>query len=275
MKLNPPLIIASGVGGMGEYLKLIDAKYIGAYTLKTITLLPKEGNPPPRLFATNNYLINSIGLENIGIEAFTEKLVSGDYEEIFAKTKVIASLGGDDPEQLTLVAQKIKPYESLFEAIEFNFSCPNVAEGGLKLVSDQKALKEVLKSIRKILNGFLIAKLSIEGIFVEELSKLVNEYEWNGVTVTNTIRALQLIDGNLFKGGISGPVLKPISLRAVYEIKNKVADLYTIACGGIMNEKDADDFFKVGADAVSVGSAIYKDPEIVERIAKHIWRCGE
>jgi len=273
VKLNPPLVIASGVGGMGEYLQLIDAKYIGAYTLKTITLHPKEGNPPPRLFATNNYLINNIGLENIGIEAFTKKIADGEFEELFAKTKVIASLGGDDLEQYLLVAQKIKEYEQIFEAIEFNFSCPNVAKGGLSLISDYEAFKQLLRSIRKILSGFLIAKLSIEGAFVEEASKLVKQFDWNGVTVTNTLRALQLIDGKVFKGGISGPVLKPIAMRAIYEIKNKVPDLYTIACGGIMNEDDAEDFFKVGADAVSVGTAIYKDPQIVERIAKHIWRC--
>ncbi len=273
MELNPPLIIASGVGGMGEYLKLIDPKYIGAYTLKTITLFPKEGNLPPRLFATQEYLMNNIGLENVGIDAFIEKLNNNQYEELFEKTKVIFSLGGDDAQEYERVAQKIAPYEDHFEAIEVNFSCPNVKKGGLNILSDLSSLQDLLIYMRKVLKGFLIAKIGVEGIFVEQIAQILKDHAWNGITLINTIRGLQIVNDKVFKGGLSGPILKPIALRAVYEVKNRAPELYVIGSGGIMCEKDADDFFKVGADAISLGTAIYKDPHIVERIAKHIGRC--
>lgn len=273
MELNPPLVIASGVGGMGEYLKLINPIYIGAYTLKTITLFPKEGNLPPRLFATQEYLMNNIGLENVGIDAFIEKLNNNQYEELFEKTKVIFSLGGDDAQEYKRVAQKIAPYEDYFEAIEVNFSCPNVKKGGLNILSDLSSLQDVLIYMRKVLKGFLIAKIGIEGSFVEQIAQILKDHGWNGITLINTIRGLQIVNDRVFKGGLSGPILKPIALRAVYEVKNKVPELYVIGSGGIMCEKDADDFFKVGADAISLGTAIYKDPLIVERIAEHIRRC--
>ncbi|HEY8542193.1 MAG TPA: dihydroorotate dehydrogenase, partial [Pseudothermotoga sp.] len=226
MELNPPLVIASGVGGMGEYLKLIDPKYIGAYTLKTVTLFPKQGNPPPRLFATENYLINNIGLENIGIDAFIENLNANQYEELFEKVKVIFSLGGDNPEEYKLVAQKIATYEKYFEAIEVNFSCPNVKNGGLNILSDLFSFKEVLIYLRKVLKGFLIAKVGVEGNFVENIAQIVKDHGWNGIVLINTIRGLEVVEGKLIKGGISGPALKPIALRAVYEVKNKVPELY-------------------------------------------------
>ncbi|MGB9821726.1 MAG: tRNA-dihydrouridine synthase [Pseudothermotoga sp.] len=273
MELKPPLVIASGVGGMGEYLQLIDSKYIGAYTLKTITLFPKQGNPPPRLFANQNYLINNIGLENIGIDAFVENLLSDKYVEIFDRTKVIFSLGGDSPDEYKAVAEKIAPHERYFEAIEVNFSCPNVKEGGLNILSDLSSFKDVLSCIRKTLKGFLIAKVGIEGAFVEKIAQIVEDHGWNGITLINTVRGLEIVEDRIIKGGLSGPLLKPIALRAVYEVKNKAHKLYVIGSGGIMCEKDVDDFFKVGANAISLGTAVYKNPMIVERIAEHIWRC--
>lgn len=272
MHLKIPLIIASGTGGMGEYLKLIDSEYIGAYTLKTITFFPKKGNPPPRLFATENYLINSIGLENVGLEKFLQQLSSGEFEELFAKTKVIASFSGDDVDQMLQIAKKIKPFEKKFIAIEFNLSCPNVSKGGLGLLSDIHGLENLLLSIRRELNGFLIAKIGIEGVFVEAAAEILKRCGWQGLSLINTIRSLYIIGEKIIKGGLSGPVLKPVALRAVYEVKNRVSDLYVIGGGGIMNEEDADDFIKAGADAVSIGTAIFKDPKIVSKIAKHILR---
>lgn len=264
MELRPPIVIASGVGGMGEYLKLIDPRYIGAYTLKTITFKPRLGNPPPRLIATERYLINSIGLENAGVEKFIEELENGLYEELFRKVKVIFSFAGEDFEEYLKVAERMAPYQDRFVAFECNFSCPNVHFNPL---SDTNQLKKMLIELRKKLDVFLIAKLGIEGAFIEQLARLVEECGWNGVTIINTIRALHIDGETLIKGGISGPVLKPIALRAVYEVRNRT-NLYIIASGGIMNETDAQHFFKAGANAVSIGTALYRDPTIVERIAK-------
>jgi dihydroorotate dehydrogenase (NAD+) catalytic subunit len=264
VELRPPIVIASGVGGMGEYLKLIDPKQIGAYTLKTITFKPRRGNPPPRLIATQDYLINSIGLENVGVEKFIEELENKVYDELFEKVKVIFSFAGENFEEYLLVAQKMAPYQGRFVAFECNFSCPNVHFNPLSNVAE---LERMLSELRKRLNVFLIAKLGIEGVFVEEIAKIVEKCGWNGVTLINTIRALHVDGDRIIKGGISGPVLKPIALRAVYEVRNRT-NLYIIASGGIMNEQDAEQFFKVGANAISIGTALYKDPKIVEKIAR-------
>lgn len=134
-------------------------------------------------------------------------------------------------------------------------------------LSNVAELERMLSELRKRLNVFLIAKLGIEGAFVEEIAKIVEDCGWNGVTLINTIRALHVDGERIIKGGISGPVLKPIALRAVYEVRNRT-NLYIIASGGIMNEQDAEQFFKVGANAISIGTALYKDPKIVEKIAR-------
>ncbi|MCS7175882.1 HisA/HisF-related TIM barrel protein [Pseudothermotoga sp.] len=265
MELKPPIVIASGIGGMGEYLKLIEPKFIGAYTLKTITFKPKKGNPPPRLIATENYLINSIGLENPGVENFIEQLKSGQYDELFERVKIIFSFAGDNFEEYEQVAEKMAPFQNKFIAFECNLSCPNVHFNPL---SDLTTLKRLLSSLRRKLDIFLIAKLGIEGAFVESIAKLVELCGWDGVTLINTIRALHVDGERIIKGGVSGPILKPIALRAVHEVRSKTK-LYIIASGGIASEKDAEDFFKVGANAVSVGTILYKDPSIVERIAKN------
>ncbi len=272
MELKVPIVIASGVGGMGEYLQLINPESVGAYTLKTVTLKPKRGNPPPRLVATENYLINNIGLENPGIDSFIEKLEDGEFDWIFQKTKVILSVGGDNLREFQLMAERIKDIERKFAAVEFNFSCPNVEKGGLSIVADLDGLKNLLKSLRKTLNGVLIAKVGIEGIFVEEFARLLGKNEWNGISLINTVRSLQFVDREILRGGLSGPALKPIALRAVYEVKKAVPELFVIGGGGIGCETDAQEFFKVGADAISIGTIIYKDPKMVERIAESIGR---
>ncbi|AEH51952.1 geranylgeranylglyceryl/heptaprenylglyceryl phosphate synthase [Pseudothermotoga thermarum] len=272
MDLKVPLVIASGVGGMGEYLKLVDPSCIGAYTLKTITLKSKVGNPPCRLIATKDYLINSIGLENPGVDEFLRRLKDGEYNWIFEKVKVILSLGGDNLDEYRLVAEKVKDVEEKFVAIEFNFSCPNVEKGGLGVVTDLSNLERLLGILRKTLKSFLIAKVGIEGIFVEYFAKMLENNGWNGISLINTIRALKFVDGKIFKGGLSGPVLKPIALRAVYEVRRVTSNLFVIGGGGISNEEDAKEFLMAGADAVSVGTIIYKNPKIVERIAESLRR---
>lgn len=264
MELRPPIVIASGVGGMGEYLQLIDPKCIGAYTLKTITFRPRRGNPPPRLVATQNYLINSIGLENVGIERFVEELEQGVFDELFKKVKVIFSFGGESFEEYLLVAERMVPHQEKFIAFECNLSCPNVQ---IDFLSNLSTLKKLFTELRKRLSVFLIAKLGIEGAFIENVAKLVEDCGWNGVTVMNTIRALHIDGERVVKGGLSGPVLKPIALRAVHEVRNRT-NLYIIASGGIMNEKDVEQFFKVGANAVSIGTVLFKNPKIVEKIAQ-------
>ncbi|HOK87324.1 MAG TPA: geranylgeranylglyceryl/heptaprenylglyceryl phosphate synthase [Fervidobacterium sp.] len=274
LNLKVPLIIASGPGGFGEYAKMdgFPWKYVGAYTLKTVTYNKKSGNVPPRMYARDGYMINRIGLENPGIDQFLDALENGEYEFLFKKTNVILSLGGDNYQEYIEVTKKVKPYLHKFIAVEYNFSCPNVSKGGLSMVTDLIEWQSLLVEIRKELpDTFLIAKLGIEGGFIENLVEKAAQSGWNGVTVINTIRGLMFNDdGEILLGGLSGPNLLPIAERAVYEVRKKLSDIYIISSGGVYKEEDAKQLLKVGADAVSIGSAIFQDEQIISRIGKYI-----
>lgn len=272
LNLRTPLIIASGPGGFGEYLAVrsLKWKYVGAYTLKTVTYKPKEGNKPPRMFAKDGFLINRIGLENPGVENFVMDLEHGKYENLFNTVPVILSLGGDSYDEYVAVSKIIKPYIDRFIAIEFNFSCPNVKHGGLSIMSDVNEWKMLLSEIRRELKDtFLIAKLGIEGGFIDQNALIVHDNGWDGVTVINTIRGLMFNDeGEMILGGLSGPNLLPIALRAVYEVRKKLKDIYIISSGGVYTQQDVKDFLSVGANAVSVGSALFKDEKILNSIGE-------
>ncbi len=276
MNIKPPLIIASGPAGRGEYLPFLNPRYIGAYTLKTITYKPKKGNPSPRMREGEFYVINRIGLENPGIEGFLREFEEGVYEKLLEKMKVILSLGGDDLDEYVRITEKVKGISDNFLAIEYNFSCPNVKNGGLSVISDVEAWEKVLEKIRRILpNAFLIAKLGIEGLFVEVASEKVAKAGWNGVTLINSVRGYHFDrDGVEIAGGLSGPLMKPIALRAVYEVKRRLKDIYVIGCGGVFSYEDAMVFFQVGADAVCIGSALFKDPEIANAVGKKLLERG-
>lgn len=286
LELKTPLVIASGPGGFGEYLKIksINWNYVGAYTIKTITYKEKEGNKPPRMYAKDGFLINSIGLENPGAAKFIKCLESNDNEELsnlllnlFKTTPVILSLGADSYEEYLEISKMVKPHLDRFIAVEYNFSCPNVKHGGLSIISNVDEWKKLIKEIRKQLdNTFLIAKLGIEGGFVENNAQIVQNAGWNGVTVVNTIRGLMFNDeGKIILGGLSGPNLMPIALRAVYEVRKKLKDIYIIASGGIYTPKDAKTFLEIGADAVSIGSALFKNEQVVNEIGEYLMQFSQ
>jgi len=274
LELKVPLIIASGPGGFGEYSRFDDFpwEYVGAYTLKTVTYNQKCGNLPPRMYARDGYMINRIGLENPGIEQFLIALENGEYGRLFDKANVILSLGGDNYQEYIEATKKVKPYLCKFTAVEYNFSCPNVDKGGLSIVTELTEWQKLLQEIRKELTDtFLIAKLGIEGGFIENLAEKAVQSGWEGVTVINTIRGLMFNDDReMLLGGLSGPNLLPIAARAVYEVRKRVPEAYIISSGGVYREEDAELLLKVGADAVSIGSAVFQDEKVIARIGKHI-----
>lgn len=274
LNLKVPLIIASGPGGFGEYAKIegFPWEYVGAYTLKTVTYNKKSGNVPPRMYARDGYMINRIGLENPGIDQFLNALESGEYDYLFQKTNVILSLGGDSYQEYIEVTKKVKPYLHKFIAVEYNFSCPNVSKGGLSIVTDLTEWQSLLVEIRKELpDTFLIAKLGIEGGFIENLAEKAAQSGWNGVTAINTIRGLMFNDaGEMLLGGLSGPNLLPIATRAVYEVRKKLPDIYIVSSGGVYKGEDAKQLLKIGADAVSIGSAIFQDEQVIAHMGKYI-----
>jgi len=271
LTLRSPLVIASGPGGMGEYLPFITPHHLGAYILKTITYHPKEGSAPPRLSSTKHFVINRIGLENPGIKAFIEDIKSGALSDIMAQVPLILSLGGDTPQEYVEIARLSQDIAHHFIAIEYNFSCPNVEAGGLSIVSDKHTLRQIMTEVRDILHSsFIIAKFGIEGIFVEEASDIVKDTGWNGITLINTIRGLVKTPQGYLRGGISGAVLKHIGMRAVYEVKRRHEDMFIMASGGVYTAQDVKDYLEVGASAVQIGSALFKDPSIVDTIYRQL-----
>jgi len=264
LELKPPLVLLSGPAGFGEYLKLIDHRFVGAVVLKTVTFKPRGGNPPPRIAEGPFFLLNSIGLENPGVLSFLE-----DLPKLAVPT--IASFGGETYEEYLEIAKLVKDKAKEFVAVEFNFSCPNVKEGGLTIVRDKEKWRRLLVELREILDdSFLIAKVGIEGLFVEDAAEMAFQAGWNGMTLVNTVRGLIVDKGKILLGGLSGPILKPIALRAVYEVKRRFPNLYVIGSGGVYSVEDAKDYLMVGADAIGIGSALFKDPGIVEEIGRYL-----
>lgn len=274
LELRTPLVIASGPAGMGEYLKIegINWDYVGAYTIKTITYKEKTGNKSPRMFARNGFLINSIGLENPGIFKFIENLQNSEYEELFKRVPVILSVGADSYDEYLEISKMAKPILNKFIAVEYNFSCPNVKHGGLSIMSDVNEWKKLLEEIRKELDeAFLIAKLGIESGFVENNAQIVENAGWNGVTLINTIRGLMFNDeGQMILGGLSGPNLLPIALRAVYEVRKKLKNIYIIASGGVYTPDNVRTFLEIGANAVSIGSVIFKNEKTINEMGEYL-----
>jgi dihydroorotate dehydrogenase (NAD+) catalytic subunit len=271
LNLRTPIVIASGPGGFGEYLNVssIDWSVVGAYTLKTITLNPKAGNKPPRIYAFDSFMINRIGLENPGFEGLKRVIESGELDEITARIPAILSLGGDSFEEYVEITKLVKPYLQKFIAIEYNFSCPNVHHGGLSIMSDRDEWRRLLKEIRKETDAFIIAKLGIESGFIEQMAKIVAHEGWDGVTVINTIRGLMVnTEGQVILGGLSGPALYPIALRAVYEVRKALPDIFIIASGGIYKPYQVKEMLNFGANAVSIGSALFQNEGIINEIGR-------
>jgi len=271
LNLRTPIVIASGPGGFGEYLNVssIDWSVVGAYTLKTITLNPKVGNKPPRIYAFDSFMINRIGLENPGFEGLKRVIESGELEEITARVPAILSLGGDSFEEYVEITKLAKPYLQKFIAIEYNFSCPNVHHGGLSIMSDRDEWRRLLKEIRRETDAFIIAKLGIESGFIEQMAKIVALEGWDGVTVINTIRGLMVnTEGQVILGGLSGPALYPIALRAVYEVRKALPDIFIIASGGIYKPYQVKEMLNFGANAVSIGSALFQNEGVINEIGR-------
>lgn len=262
-----PLIAASGTFGYGKEVgDFFDINKLGGFITKTITLNPKTGNKPPRIYDLGYGVINSIGLQNPGVEVFKDK-----YMKFFAslKTNVIVSIYG----------QTISEWKQLVKSLDFknlagfelNFSCPNIK--GKILSMDKNEAYSVVRELKKITKKIIIAKLSYS-LGLKDVVKSLEKAKVSAVTLINTLPALAVdknskpVLGNIV-GGLSGPCIKPVALRAVYEVV-KCTKIPIIGCGGIMNYQDVLDFLKVGAKAVQVGTANLIDPCICERIIKDL-----
>lgn len=263
--LKNPVIAASGTFGFGaEYAPIFDPGLLGGICSKGITREPREGNPPPRLWETPCGLLNSIGLENPGIEAFVREVLPRMLE---LGTVVIVNIWGREPEEYAYMAERLDMTEA--HVIELNLSCPNVPGAELPRANPEKVAATVAAA-RAACGKPLWAKLPPEGDLIGA-ARAAAEAGASAVTVANTFRGMAIdirsrrpVFANVI-GGLSGPAVKPLVLRAVYEVTKEVG-IPVIGCGGIVGWEDAVEFIMAGAHAVQIGTGSFIDPLCIPKV---------
>jgi len=276
LELKNPVLVASGTFGYGEeYAELIDLNKLGGIMTKAVTLRPKEGNSPPRLVEVPCGLLNAIGLENPGLEVFIrEKL---PFLRKF-DTKIIVNIAGEKEDDYLQIAKRLSK-ENGVDALEVNISCPNVKEGGLSFGTDPKVVYLLVKRLKEVCGLPLILKLTPNVTDIKEVAKAAEEGGADILSLINTVLAMAVdVDtqrpklGNIV-GGLSGPAIRPIAVRMVWEVSGAV-NIPIIGMGGIMKAEDALEFVIAGASAVAVGTANFVDPrtplKVIEGIGRYL-----
>jgi len=262
IKLKNPVMPASGTFGYGEeYAPYLDLNCLGAIVTKGLSLNPKAGNPMPRIAETTSGMLNAIGLQNVGVDAFvTDK--TRDYREL--DTPVIANFFGNTLDEYGEVARRLADVPEV-AAVELNISCPNVKQGGIVFGTDPRAAAEVVTLVRRQLSKPLIVKLTPNVTDITVIARAVEEAGADAISCINTITGMAVdIRTRQPKianrtGGLSGPAIRPIAVRMVHQVVQAVR-IPVIGIGGIMTASDALEFLIVGARAVQVGTANFVDP---------------
>jgi dihydroorotate dehydrogenase (NAD+) catalytic subunit len=275
-----PVLTASGTFGYGsEFDDFFDINRLGGIILKGTTLEPREGNPYPRMAETPSGMLNSVGLQNKGIDYFEQHI----YPRVSAfNTNVIVNVNGNYIEEYVELAKRINDLEKI-SAVELNISCPNVKMGGMVFGVNPDSTREVTKAVRSVYNKTLIVKLSPNVTSIVDFAKIAEEEGADSISLINTLLGMA-IDTKTLKpslstitGGLSGPAIKPIALRMVWQVA-KAVRIPVIGIGGIMNADDAIEFFLAGASAIQVGTASFIDPQasikILEGIEKFLVERG-
>jgi dihydroorotate dehydrogenase (NAD+) catalytic subunit len=271
--LSNPVLAASGTFAYGvEFASLVDLNEVGGIVIKGLSAQPMSGNPPPRLWETAAGMMNSVGLQNIGARAFVrEKLPAlRGY-----RTAVLANVFGYSPEDYVEVAEVLEDAEGL-AGYELNVSCPNTKHGGILFSSDPGQLAALVGAVRRVVRKRpLLVKLSPNVARIEPLAKAAGDAGADGISLVNTFVALA-VDARTRRprigagfGGLSGPAIKPIALRMVYEAAQAVR-IPVVGLGGIATGEDAAEFLVAGATAVQVGTATFWDPASPVRIAREL-----
>jgi len=265
--LKNPVIAASGTFGFGaEYARLYDVSVLGGICTKGLTLRPRQGNPPPRLWETPCGLLNSIGLENPGVDAFIEEELPRMRQ---LGTRLIANVWGETPQEYRKLAGRLS--RSDVDAVELNLSCPNVPGGKIR-GSFPEEVARIVGLCRRVCEKPLWVKLPPEGDVLGS-ARAAERAGADAITASNTFRALAIDIGRgrpVFAGrigGLSGPAIKPIALRVVYELSREV-DVPVIGCGGIVSWEDVVEFIMAGAHAVQVGTGNFIDPLCIPKLIR-------
>lgn len=268
---NNPVTVASGTFGSGtEYSELLDLNQLGAVTTKGVASVPWSGNPTPRIAETYGGMLNAVGLQNPGMDVFIKRDIP------FLKqyhTKIIVNVCGKSTEDYCEVVERLSSEE--VDLLEINISCPNVKEGGIAFGQSAKAVEEITKQVKKYAKQPIIMKLSPNVTDITEIAKAAEAGGADALSLINTLTGMKIdIYRRAFAlanktGGLSGPAIKPVAVRMVYQVAHAVK-LPVIGMGGIQNAEDALEFIMAGATAVSVGTATFSNPmaavEVVDGI---------
>ncbi|MDX9946247.1 MAG: dihydroorotate dehydrogenase [Bacteroidales bacterium] len=268
LKLKNPVMSASGTFGYGsEFDDFIDVSRLGGIILKGTTLEPREGNPYPRMAETPSGMLNAVGLQNKGIDYFESSI----YPVVSAyNTNVIVNVNGGSIDDYIALAERIDRLDKI-PAIELNISCPNVKKGGMIFGTNPSSAREVIKAVRAVYSRVLIVKLSPNVTSIIDFARISEEEGADAISLINTLLGMA-IDTKTMKpslstvtGGLSGPAVRPVALRMVWQTANAVK-IPVIGIGGIMTADDALQFLLAGASAIQVGTASFIDPESAVKI---------
>ena len=271
VELKNPVMTASGTFGSGaEYSEFIDLNKLGAVETKGVANVPWPGNPTPRVAETASGMLNAIGLQNPGIDVFCERDIPflKEYD-----TKIIVNVCGKSTEDYSAVVERLG--NEPVDLLEINVSCPNVKEGGIAFGQDPKALEAITKEVKKYAKQPIIMKLSPN---VTDITEMAKAAEAGGADILSLINTLTGMKIDIYKktfalanktGGMSGPAVKPVAVRMVYQVAQAVK-LPIIGMGGISTAEDALEFILAGASAVSVGTANFFNPYAAEEVVRGI-----
>lgn len=272
LSLKNPVMTASGTFGYGiEFADLVNLEDIGGIIVKGTTLNPREGNDYPRMAETPSGMLNCVGLQNKGVDYFCQHI----YPEIKdINTNMIVNVSGSSPDDYAECASRIDALDNI-PAIELNISCPNVKQGGMAFGVTTKGAYEVVKAVREAYHKTLIVKLSPNVTSITDIAKVVEDAGADAVSLINTLMGM-VIDTERRKpllsigtGGLSGPAVKPVAVRCVWQVA-KAVRIPVIGLGGIMNAKDAIEFLMAGASAIEIGTANFIDPAVSVKVAQGI-----
>ncbi|MCE5153218.1 dihydroorotate dehydrogenase [Staphylococcus hyicus] len=268
LNLKNPVMPASGCFAFGaEYSQFYNLSDLGAIMIKAATKEARYGNETPRVAETDSGMINAIGLQNPGVHHILEQelKVLEAYD-----VPIIANVAGSTEEDYVYVAKHISKAPNV-HAIELNISCPNVKEGGMQFGVDPSVAATLTQKVKAVSDVPVYVKLSPNVTNIVEMARAIAQYA-DGLTMINTLVGLRIdsktgrpIISNII-GGLSGPAIKPVALRMVYEVRNALPDIPIIAMGGIQNAQDVIDYISVGADAVAVGTANFQNPRVCKEI---------
>lgn len=272
LKLKNPVLTASGTFGYGEeFADFIDLNRLGGFVIKGTTINHREGNPYPRMAETPSGMLNAVGLQNKGVDYFIENI----YPRIKdVDSHVIVNVSGATIDDYVAVCEKLSPLEKI-NAIEVNISCPNVKQGGMAFGTTCEGAAQVTKAVRNAFPKTVVIKLSPNVTDITEIARAVESEGADSVSLINTLLGMAIdVERqrpylSTITGGLSGPAVRPVAVRMVWQVA-KAVKIPVVGLGGIMNGRDAIEFMLAGASAIQVGTANFVDPSVTMKIIDYM-----